>query len=147
MKFRLQDPFSGLTHLGGALLGVVALVYLVRRSLTEATPTHTLSFTIYGLSLIGLYSSSAFYHLVPANARWERVLRSLDHSMIFLLIAGSYTPFCLVTLWNHHGYELLATVWTLTFLGIGQAIFWTDGPRWLRTGLYLFLGWIAVVAI
>jgi len=147
MKMRVKDPFSGFTHLAGALLGVAALTYLVRRSLQEGTPTHTLSFSIFGVSLIGLYTSSAFYHLLPVSDRWRTVLRSLDHSMIFLLIAGSYTPFCLVTLWNANGWPLFATVWTLTFLGIGQAIFWRTAPRWLRTGLYLFLGWIALVAV
>jgi hemolysin III len=147
VKYKLKDPFSGLTHLAGALLGVVALIYLVYRSLHEGTSWHVVSYTIFGLSLIGLYSSSAFYHLLPLSEEKQLVLRRVDHSMIFFLIAGSYTPFCLVSLRDTWGWPIFIVVWTLAALGVLQSFFWIHAPRWLTTGLYLFMGWIALIAI
>jgi hemolysin III len=129
------------------MLGVWALIYLVSRSLNEGTPWHSLSFTIFGLSLIGLYASSAFYHLLPVSEEAQLVLRRVDHTMIFFLIAGSYTPYCLISLREGWGWPLFILVWSLTVLGVLQSVFWIHAPRWLTTGLYLFMGWIAVIAI
>ncbi len=147
MKLTVRDPFSGFTHLAGALLGLVAGAYLVNRGLSEGTQWHVISFAIFGVSLVGLYSSSAFYHLLPVSESARLKLRRLDHSMIFMLIAGSYTPFCLVSMRETWGWTILTIVWTIAVLGILQSIFWIHAPRWLTTGAYLFMGWIAVVAI
>ena len=91
-SLRLRDPISGLTHLLGALLGAVGLAFLVRQSLTYGTARHVVAFSIFGASLVLLYLSSASYHLIPISEKARIVFRKIDHCMIFVLIAGSYTP-------------------------------------------------------
>jgi hemolysin III len=129
----------------GAFLGVAALVYLLSRS--GGSGWHGVSSALFGLSLIGLYSASAFYHLLPVSESAQLVLRRVDHMMIFFLIAGSYTPFCLIPLRGGWGWPLFYVVWGLTILGVLQSVFWIHAPRWLTTGLYLGMGWMAVLAI
>ena len=147
MKIRLRDPFSGITHFVGALFGLIALVYLVEKSLRIGTQWHVISFAIFGVSLILLYSSSAFYHMLNVSDATRLILRRIDHSMIFILIAGTYTPFCLVPLRGPWGWSIIITVWVLTIAGILMSAFWIHAPRWLSTGLYLLVGWIALAAI
>ena len=147
MQLRLRDPFSGITHFVGAFFGLIALVYLVEKSLRVGTSWHVVSFAIFGASLILLYSSSAFYHMLNVSDATRLILRRIDHSMIFILIAGTYTPFCLVPLRGPWGWSIFITVWTLTIAGILMSAFWIHAPRWLSTGLYLFIGWIAIAAI
>src|SRR5688572_413789 len=133
---RLKDPVSGLTHLGGALLGVVALAYLVDKALDRGTAWHLFSFSVFGVSLILLYSSSAFYHLLDVSAEARVIFRRIDHTMIFVLIAGSYTPFCLVSLRGPWGWSILGIVWGLAIFGFFLTLFWIEAPRWLSTGIY-----------
>jgi hemolysin III len=147
MRYRFQDPVSGFTHLAGALLGVAGLTYLLSRSLPEGSLWKTLSFTVFGVSLILLYSSSALYHLLDITPEARLVFRRIDHTMIFLLIAGTYTPFCLLPLRGPWGYGILATVWALTLGGIVMSVVWIHAPRWLSTSLYLLTGWVAMAAI
>lgn len=147
MLKRLKDPVSGLTHLVGAILGVIGMVYLIRRSLHSGSAALPISLSIFGTSLVLLYLSSALYHLLDVSDRARRVFRQLDHSMIFVLIAGSYTPFCMVTLRGVVGWNLLAAVWGLAVAGLLVKIFWRRPPRWLSTGIYLLLGWMVIVVI
>ncbi len=141
------DVFSGVSHLIGAVLSLAALVALVTVAAHYGSVWHVVSFAIFGASLIMLYTASTLYHLIPAGPKWITILRKLDHSMIFVLIAGSYTPYCLVALRGPWGYGLLAAVWGIAALGIVLKIFWLGAPRWLYTGFYLFMGWLVVVAI
>lgn len=143
---KLKDPVSGLTHLAGALLSVVALVLLVCLAVRIGTAWHVVAFAIFGASLILLYTASSLYHLLPLSERGNRVLRRLDHIMIFLLIAGTYTPVCLIPLRGGWGWSLLVSVWTLALAGVVLKLFWLQAPRWLSTGIYLFMGWLIVVA-
>lgn len=140
------DVFSGASHLVGAVLSLVALVALVYRAVTYGSVWHVVSFAVFGASLILLYTASTLYHLIPADQKWAATLRKLDHSMIFVLIAGSYTPYCLVALRGPWGYGLLVAVWSIAVLGIVLKLFWLDAPRWLYTGFYLFMGWLVVIA-
>lgn len=144
---RLKDPVSGLTHLAAALLSVAALVLLVYYAVRVGTAWHVVAFAIFGASLILLYTASSLYHLLPLSERGTRILRRLDHIMIFLLIAGTYTPVCLVPLRGGWGWSLLVTVWTLALAGVFLKLFWLQAPRWLSTGIYLFMGWLIVIAI
>jgi len=144
---KLKDPISGLTHLVGALLGVVALVYLVQRAASEGSVWHVVSFAIFGTSLILLYSSSAFYHLLDVSEEAQRVFRRIDHVMIFVLIAGSYTPFCLIPLRGPWGWSLFAVVWAFAISGVFLKIHWIHAPRWISTAIYLCMGWLVLVAI
>ncbi|RJX21652.1 MAG: hemolysin III family protein [Desulforudis sp.] len=146
MLLKLKDPVSGLTHLAGALLSVVALVLLVCLAVRIGTAWHVVAFAIFGASLILLYTASSLYHLLPLSERGNRVLRRLDHIMIFLLIAGTYTPVCLIPLRGGWGWSLLVSVWTLALAGVVLKLFWLQAPRWLSTGIYLFMGWLIVVA-
>lgn len=143
---RMRDPISGLTHLAGALLGVFALIYLLERSAGEGTLWHVVSFSVFGASLILLYSSSAFYHLLDVSDEARLIFRRIDHVMIFVLIAGSYTPFCLVPLRGPWGWSLFAVVWGLAFVGVFLSIYWIHAPRWISTSIYLGMGWLVVVA-
>ncbi|HSL93978.1 MAG TPA: hemolysin III family protein [Bacillota bacterium] len=141
------DIFSGISHLVGAVMSVVAMVALVYIAVRHGSIWHVVSFAIFGASLILLYTASALYHLIPANEQLITVLRKLDHSMIFVLIAGSYTPYCLVALRGPWGYGMLVAIWSIALLGIVFKLFWLQAPRWLYTGFYLFMGWLVIVAI
>lgn len=141
----LRDPVSGLTHLAGALLGVVALIYLVIKSANHGTARHIASFAVFGVSVILLYTSSAFYHLLAVSDSARVIFRKIDHSMIFVLIAGSYTPFCLIPLDGMKGWILLGVIWGLVVVGLCVKLYWLHAPRWISTGIYLLMGWMAVV--
>jgi len=147
MIIRIKDPFSGLSHLAGALFSVAGLVILVTLASFKGTAWHVVSFSVYGTSMILLYTASTLYHLLPVSEKGTRIFKSVDHIMIFFLIAGTYTPFCLVPLRGPWGYSLLAVVWGIAAAGIFFTIFWLNAPRWLRTGIYISMGLICLVAI
>lgn len=147
MSKRLKDPASGLSHLFGALLSIAALVILVRAGIANNDVWKIVSFSIFGSSLILLYSASATYHLLNVSRRAQVVLRKLDHIMIFVLIAGTYTPVCLVTLRGVLGYVLLAIVWTLALAGLFFKVFYLEAPRWVYTAIYLMMGWLVVAFV
>ncbi len=144
---RLKDPVSGLSHLAGAILAVVGLGVLVVLSVRHGGPWHVVSFAVYGVSLVLLYSASAAYHLLPLSAGKTLVLRRLDHIMIYVLIAGTYTPFCLVALRGVWGWSILGAVWGLALAGLFLKLFWITAPRWMSTALYLVMGWVGLAAI
>jgi hemolysin III len=141
---KLREPFSGLSHLSGALLGVAALVILV--SLARGKPWHVSGFAIYGATLIVLYTASTLYHLLPVSERGVKRLLMLDRVGIYLLIAGTYTPLCLVPLRGAWGWSLLGIVWGLALFGSISEIAWRAVPQWVTTGLYLVMGWLALIA-
>lgn len=146
MLRRFRDPISGVTHLLGAILSVVALIWLLWVAMGQDNLWQIISFSVFGVSLILLYTSSAIYHIVRASTRVIQNLRRLDHTMIFVLIAGTYTPFCLGPLRGPWGFWLLGVIWGVGILGILFSIFWINAPRWLTTSLYLAMGWAIVVA-
>lgn len=142
----LRDPFSGLSHLTGALLSIIGLILLVYNAVYYGTVLHIISFSIFGASLILLYTASALYHLLPLSPKGVHVLRRIDHIMIFVLIAGTYTPVCLIPLQGAWGYSFLLGVWILAVIGVLFKIFWMDAPRWISTLLYVFMGWLIAIA-
>ncbi|MEW6047559.1 MAG: hemolysin III family protein [Bacillota bacterium] len=144
---RLREPVNGLTHAAGALLSVAALVVLVRAAEAQGTVWHTVGFALFGVSLILLYSASALYHLLPLSARGTAALRRVDHAMIYVLIAGTYSPICLVPLRGPWGWALFALVWGLAVAGILLKVFWFGTPRWLTVLFYLGMGWIVVLVL
>jgi hemolysin III len=145
-KKRLREAFNGLTHLAGGLLACVGLVVLLAKAASAGRADQFVAFGIFGLSLIALYSASALYHLLPLSPAGTARLRRLDHMMIFVLIAGTYTPFCLLALDGAWRVGLLALVWSLAMCGILFKLFWIGAPRWLSVALYLGMGWVAVIA-
>ena len=145
MYSRFRDPISGLTHLGGAIAsagGLVALLVLGWQGVEKVV-----SLFIYGLSLVGLFSASATYHLARVRPKVQEILRKLDHAAIYLLIAGTYTPFCLNAFSGFWRWGLLAIVWSLAAVGILVKVFTINAPRWLSAGLYLLMGWLCAAAI
>lgn len=143
----LKEPVNSLTHLVGALLSAAGLAVLV--SLSGDEPWRVTSFAIYGATSILLYTASTLLHALKVSKRTERWLRRFDHAAIFALIAGSYTPIALVTLraeFASVAWTIFGIVWSIALLGIVFKIAWIDAPRWLSTGLYVLMGWLAVVA-
>lgn len=144
-KPAFKEPVNGFTHLGAAVtagIGLVFMLYLGRGELTRE-----LSLLVYGVSLIAMFSASATYHLVKAGPKLSLWLRRLDHSAIFLLIAGTYTPICLNFFTGFWKWGLLIIVWSLAFAGILIKLFYIQAPRGLSAGMYLLMGWLAVAAV
>lgn len=145
LKQYLREPVNALTHLFGALLSLIGTIFLL--TLTDLSTTAIISIIIFGLSLVALYTTSGVYHLVYATDAVLLRLRRLDHSMIFVLIAGSYTPFCMLALEGAWQWGIIITVWSLAIIGITLKMFWMNMPRWLSTGFYIGMGWIALFAL
>jgi len=143
---RLKDPVSGLTHLGGAFLSIAGLIVLIRYAQRFATVKHIVAFAIFGAALILLYTSSAIYHLLKVPEKINTLLRRIDHMMIYVLIAGTYTPVCVIGLTGAWGLSMLITVWTLAASGIILTVVWFGAPRWLTTAVYLLMGWLVIIA-
>lgn len=125
-----------------AFIGLIALV--IKASIKTDSALAITTVIIFGISMILLYSASATYHMVIARNHVIAFLRKIDHSMIFILIAGTYTPLCLISLGGVKGWTLFAVIQSLAFLGVTYKIIWFHAPRWLSTALYLAMGWIVV---
>ena len=145
-KKRLREPVNGLTHLAGALLASVGLIVLLATAVRAGRVDQIVAFGVFGFSLIALYTASTLYHLLPLSPLGVARLRRVDHMMIFVLIAGTYTPFCLLALDGAWRAGLLTLIWSLALCGILLKLFWMDAPRWLSVALYLGMGWVALVA-
>ncbi len=139
------ERFNGLTHLSGALLALTGAIVLIVMGSLQADPWKIVSFSIYGATLFFLYLSSTLYH--STRGRTKAVFRKLDHAAIYLLIAGTYTPFALVTLNGPWGWSLFGVVWGLAVLGVAQEIWLAKGARGFSLALYLLMGWISVIAV
>jgi hemolysin III len=144
-RFRLKEPFSALSHLIGAGLSLVALVTLLL--LAWGRPWHTVSFALYGASLILLYTASTLYHALPLPPHGTLRLQRFDHCTIYLLIAGTYTPVCLIVLRGAWGWGLLGLIYGLAGVGIVTRLLWKRSPSGLRLALYLVMGWAALGAL
>lgn len=138
-------PWSAITHGVGAVLGVVCTVLLLLRTaqLGKGMP-YFAAFLIYGLSMIGLYTASTLYHCLNTGVKGRIALRKYDHISIYFLIAGSYTPICLLVLPQAGGIPMLCIVWGLALAGTVMALLWINAPRWVTSGIYIFMGWMAL---
>jgi hemolysin III len=144
MISKMREPVNGLTHLGGAiaaLVGQVVLLIFAWNGLDKI-----ISVLIYGISLILLFSASATYHLVQAGPRTIQMLRKFDHSAIYVLIAGTYTPICLIAFTGFFRWGLLTIIWSLAIIGILAKVFYINSPRWFSAGVYVIMGWLCVSA-
>jgi len=139
------ERFNALTHLVGAVLALAGCIVLIVLAARGGDPWKVVSVSIYGSTLVLLYSFSTLYHSLRGRAK--NILRELDHHSIYLLIAGSYTPFCLVTLRGPWGWSLLGTVWGLAVLGSLQELRSRKGARILSVVIYVLMGWVAMVAV
>jgi hemolysin III len=141
----IKDPFPTLSHAVGALLSIVALVALLLHS--HGRIRLIVGFAIYGVSLILLYSASALAHGLRVSPKNSDRLDRFDYAAIFLLIAGTYTPLCLVTLRGPWGWSLLGLEWTMATVGIIAVVFGRTGSNWFRVAIYCAMGWLAVFAV
>ena len=139
------EKFNAVSHLVGAVLALAGAILLVVLASLAGDRWKVIGVAIYGATLVSLYSFSTLYHAVRGRAK--NILRELDHQAIYLLIAGSYTPFCLVTLRGPWGWSLLGAVWGLALLGGLQELRPRNGARILSVAIYVAMGWIALVAV
>ncbi len=141
-----EEVANGVTHGVGIGLAIAALVLLVAFALLDGNGYKLGSAILYGVALVLLYTASTLYHSLPQPGV-KHVFKILDHCGIYLLIAGTYTPFCLVTLRGANGWWLFGTVWTIALVGIALEAFWVYRPRWISALLFLGMGWLAVTSI
>jgi len=147
---KIKDPVSGISHLIGALLSLFGTIILLYFAYQEKDIIKIVSFFIFGFSMLFLYTSSAIYHLFGHSPEEVDVFRKIDHAMIYILIAGTYTPFCLIALKGAWGISTLICIWILAGAGISTVFFksfWTKVPRWFATGLYMAMGWLSVIIV
>ena len=137
MKFKLKDPGSAITHGIAFLLAAVGAAPLLIRSSEWSDHIHIVALGVFILTMMLLYAASTLYHSVDSTAKVNRRLKKLDHMMIFVMIAGSYTPVCLIVLHNKIGYILCALVWATASLGSVFKAFWVSCPKWISSVLYI----------
>jgi len=147
MLQKLRDPVSSLTHLAGAILAIPYTAILIDAAVRQASVRHIVAFAVFGASLFLLYATSAAYHMPRFSEKAIRVLRRIDHMMIFVLIAGTYTPVCLLPLRGAWGWALFGLVWGLAVTGIVLKVVWMQAPRCLSTAIYVFTGWLVLIAL
>jgi hemolysin III len=140
----IKEPFPGLSHWLGVALSVAGLVALL--VLADGRPLYVVAFAVYGASMILLYLASAVAHSAHCSPRTSARLDRLDYAAIFLLIAGTYTPICLIALRGPLGWSLLGTVWALAFIGIATVFLYRGRKNWPRVLLYVAMGWLCVIA-
>lgn len=146
MKLKLKDPGSAITHGIAMLLAMVGSTPLLIKAARSSDVLHLVALGVFILSMILLYAASTIYHSVDSTEKVNRRLRKMDHMMIFIMIAGSYTPVCLIALHNRIGYILCALVWIVAILGIILKGFWINCPKWVSSVLYIGMGWLCVLA-
>lgn len=143
---KVRDLVSGLTHCIGAALSLVGLVLLIVFSAIYGNAYHVVSFTIFGVGLFLLYLFSTLYHWLNISEKGITVFRKFDHIMIYILIAASYTPICLVPLRGPWGWTIFGIIWGLAVLGTILTAIWIKAPRFITTTIYIIMGWAVVIA-
>ena len=148
MEKFIREPINSLTHFAGAVVSIFALIAMLMKAYqTGGTALTYTAATIFGISLILLYSASSLYHGVKAHEKVIYFLRKFDHAMIYVLIAGTYAPFCLITLKGATGFTLFSIVTTIAIAGVIFKLVWFHCPRWLSTFLYIGMGSLAIFVI
>ena len=145
MQLTIREPGSSITHFIAMMITLFAASPLLVKAALNST-TCLIAMTIFVFSMVVLYGASATYHSVNLSGKALKVFQKIDHMMIFVLIAGSYTPVCLIVLPKSVGLPLLATVWTITIAGIIFKICWINCPHWVSSVMYIGMGWLVVFA-
>lgn len=143
---KAKDPGSAITHFIGMLMALFAATPLLIRAASNPDTGHTLSLCIFIISMILLYAASTIYHTLDLTDKINRRLKKLDHMMIFILIAGTYTPICLIVIKGTLGIALLSLIWGMAIAGIILKGFWVYCPRWVSSVIYITMGWTCVLA-
>ncbi len=142
----IKDPGSAITHFIGMLMAIFAAIPLLIKAAREPSRIYIIAITIYAVSLILLYAASTTYHTFNKSRKVNTILKKIDHMMISVLIAGSYTPICLLVLGGKTGLILLTIVWAFAIAGILIKAFWVFCPKWVSSVLYIGMGWTCVLA-
>lgn len=145
-RFHIKEPGSAITHFIGMVMAIFAAVPLLFKAAREPDRIYIISMTIYAASLILLYAASTTYHTFDISEKVNTILKKIDHMMISVLIAGSYTPVCLIVLKGRLGIILLSIVWAIAIAGILIKAFWVYCPKWVSSVLYIGMGWTCVLA-
>ncbi len=143
---KLKEPGSAITHFIGMLMAIFWSIPLLLKAADNPDLIHFKSLAVFITSMVLLYGASTLYHSLNASERINRIFRKIDHIMIFILIAGSYTPICLIALTPDIGFPLLALVWIIALIGIGIKAFWITCPKWFSSLIYIAMGWLCVLA-
>jgi hemolysin III len=141
VTFTIREPGSAITHFIGMIFAVLASAPILIKAFTDSGGTGVFAMAVVMTSMILLYGASTLYHSVNFSGRKLRIFRKIDHMMIFILIAGSYTPVCLLVLEPQDGYSLLVTVWAIAVIGMLIKAFWITCPKWFSSILYIAMGW------
>ena len=142
----IKDPGSAITHFIGMVMAIPAAIPLLIKAARQSDPLYIVAMGVYALSLILLYTASTAYHTFARSERINTILKKIDHMMISVLIAGSYTPICLLVLEKKTGLVLLGIVWGIALIGILIKAFWVYCPKWVSSVLYIGMGWTCVLA-
>ena len=145
-QHHIKEPGSAITHFIGMLMAIFAAVPLLIKAAHEPSRIYVISLAVYSVSMILLYAASTTYHTFDISAKINTILKKWDHMMISVLIAGSYTPICLLVLKGKTGLILLAIVWSFSIVGILIKAFWVYCPKWVSSILYIGMGWTCVLA-
>ena len=146
MKFKVKDPGSALTHFIALLLALFASVPLIIKAARTPGYTHVLALSIFITSMVLLYAASTTYHTLDISPKVNQILRKVDHMMIFILIAGTYTPICMLVLGDRTGWSMLALVWGIAIVGMLINALWITCPKWFSSLIYIAMGWVCVLA-
>lgn len=144
---RIKDPGSAITHFVAMLLAAAAAAPLLLKAWRGEGQMHVTALAIFILSMVGLYGASTIYHTLDISPKINRLLRKIDHMMIFILIAGTYTPVCMIVLGDKTGWSLLALVWGIAAVGILINACWITCPKWFSSLIYIAMGWVCILAI
>ena len=144
---KVKDPGSALTHFIAMILAMIAAMPLLMKAVRDSGHLHVSALAIFILSMIGLYAASTIYHTLDISPQINQMLRKIDHMMIFILIAGTYTPVCLIVLGNKSGYRMLSLVWGIAIVGIIINALWINCPKWFSSVIYIAMGWVCIMAI
>ena len=144
MQITIREPGNAFTHLAGMILAILASTPLLLKSIVNSGTETFNAMCIFILSMILLYGASAMYHSVNVTGSRLKLFKKIDHMMIFVLIAGSYTPVCLIVLGGELGYTLLNVVWGIAVVGMLIKAFWVTCPKWFSSLIYIAMGWVCV---
>lgn len=147
MTLSIKDPGSAITHFIGMVLAALASSPLLVLAAFHSDKSAVLALAVFALSMVLLYGASTVYHTFNISDKINQTLRKVDHMMIFILIAGSYTPVCMIPLKDSVGYPLLALVWGTAVAGMMIKAFWITCPKWFSSLIYISMGWLCVLAM
>jgi len=141
-----KDPGSAITHFIGSLMALLAATPLLIKAGNNPNPIHIISLGIFILSMFLLYTASTLYHTFDISDKVNKRLKKFDHMMIYVLIAGTYTPICLIALRETNGIALLALIWSMAIIGIIITAFFVNCPKWVSSVIYIAMGWTCILA-